>query len=284
MRLEVLRTLNKEDKPVAVFNEKGSRKFVKITHSNLIEDYKKLSGDELKKFIFESDGDVLENIANMKLTTMYSNDDGMSIKLSDKSMMFLPDFSKERELVYIFGPSGSGKSVLTKKYVSEFKLGRPDYDVFLFSRICEDPSLDGVEFTHIELDADVLREIEITTLENSLVIFDDTDTPNDKEVTKLIMNLKDMIAQEGRHYNITAIITTHMACNYNKTRVILNECQKYVIFPKGNGIKQMENMFCHYGGVNKNQFAAIRKLDTRWCMLNTSYPNYIVYEKGIYLL
>lgn len=285
MRLEVLRELRKSDRPVAVFNEKDERKFIVVSEGSQVDEYKKLSAEELRDLIFSSKSDkrVLDLLSNMKLTNKYSSNNGKSINIKNKSMMFLPDFTKERELIYIFGPSGSGKSVLTKKFVEEFKRGRPDYDIFLFSRISEDPSLEGIDFTHIELNEDVLENIDVDTLENSLVIFDDTDTPNNKEVTKLINSLKDMIAQEGRHYNITAIITTHMACNYNKTRVILNECQKYIIFPRGNGVKQMENMFCHYGGLNKNQFENVRKLDTRWAMLNTSYPNYIVHEKGIYL-
>ena len=118
----------------------------------------------------------------------------------------------------------------------------------------------------------------------NIISKNDTETPNDKAVMKLIDNLKDLISMEGRHYNITMIITTHQACNYNRTRLILNECQKYVIFPQGNGKKQMENMFCKYGGLTKNQFMQVLQLKSRWCMLNTSYPNYIVYETGLALM
>lgn len=286
MRLEVIKELKRTDKPIAVFKDKGLRRFVKVSEGNVVEDYKKLSGEQLKDLIFgdKSDSTILDMMNNLKMTSDYVSDNGRKLGIAKKSMMFLPDFSKERELIYIFGPSGSGKSVLTKKFVKEFKRGRPDYDIFLFSRISDDPSLEGIGAIHIAMEFDVLASIDMPTLENSLVIFDDTDTPNDKEISKLINNLKDSIAQEGRHYNISAIMTTHMACNYNKTRIILNECQKYVIFPKGNGVKQMENMFCQYGGVSKRQFEEIRQLDTRWCMLNTSYPNYIVYEKGVQLL
>jgi hypothetical protein len=284
MRLEVISELKKTDSPVCVFEDKGKRRFIKINEDSMIESYRNMTPEQLKDLIFSKKNvGVIDFINNIKLTEEFATDDGQSVTVKNKTMMFLPDFMKERELIYIFGPSGSGKSYLTRAYIEEFKRGRPDYDIFLFSRITEDPSLEGIDYIPIELTADKLRDIDVETLENSLVIFDDTDTPNDKEVTNLINNLKDLIAQEGRHYNISAIITTHMACNYNKTRIILNECQKYVIFPKGNGVKQMENMFCKYGGLNKNQFEKVRKLDTRWCMLNTSYPNYIVHQKGVYL-
>lgn len=273
------------DNPISVFKENDIRRFVKITENSIIEKYKNMSGDELKDVMFSGgyNKDIIKTINNIRLTEKYVDEDGKEMYIKNKTMMFLPDFNKERELIYIFGPSGSGKSFLTSRFVTEFKLGRPDYDVFVFSRLSEDPSLE-FEYTHIAMNEDVLRDIDVESLENSIVIFDDTETPNDKKVSKLIDNLKDLIAQEGRHYNITMIVTTHMACNYNRTRIILNECQKYVIFPKGNGKKQMENMFCSYGGLSKHQFELVKNLDTRWCMLNTSYPNYLVYETGIQLL
>ena len=283
--IECISEIGKSDKPIAVFEEFDKRRFVGLTENSMTDKYKNMSGEELKDLIFSNNTnkDIVKTINNTRLTDKYVADGGKIMTIKNKSMMFLPDFSKERELIYIFGPSGSGKSFLTSRFVKEFKLGRPDYDVFLFSRLSEDSSLD-FDYNHIDMDEEVLSNIDVESLENSIVIFDDTETPNDKKVMKLVDNLKDLIAQEGRHYNITMIVTTHMACNYNRTRIILNECQKYVIFPRGNGVKQMMNMLCDYGGLSQHQFEMVRKLDTRWCMLNTSYPNYIVYQSGITML
>lgn len=285
MHINIITELTKESKPVSVFEDNQSRVFVEFNEGELLEKYKDMSPEKFKEMVFSggSNTQILSKINAARITDKYVSEDAQQVKIGNKSMMFLPDFSKERELILIFGPSGSGKSFLTSKFVNEFKKGRPDYDVFLFSRLEDDPSLD-FEYTHVPLDAMVLSGIDVESLENSVVIFDDTETPNDKAVMKLIDNLKDLISMEGRHYNITMIITTHQACNYNRTRLILNECQKYVIFPQGNGKKQMENMFCKYGGLSKNQFQQVLQLKTRWCMLNTSYPNYIVYENGLQLL
>jgi len=285
MHINIITELTKESKPVAVFEENENRVFVGLDENNQLDKYKNMTAEEFKEMIFSggTNNQIISRINATRLTDKYVTDDGQFMKINNKSMMFLPDFSKERELILIFGPSGSGKSYLTSKFVNEFKKGRPTYDTFLFSRLEDDPSLD-FEYTHVPLDAEILENVDVESLENSIVIFDDTETPNDKTVMKLIDNLKDLISMEGRHYNITMIITTHQACNYNRTRLILNECQKYVIFPQGNGKRQMQNMFCTYGGMSKNQFEKVLQLKTRWCMLNTSYPNYIVYETGLALM
>jgi len=55
---------------------------------------------------------------------------------NDSKFQHIPDTTKEREILYITGPSGSGKSIYTRKYleqyVKQFK-SRPKYS-FLVSR------------------------------------------------------------------------------------------------------------------------------------------------------
>ena len=289
MRLEVLRQLKDDSKPIAVFND-GKRRFIEITDKPKgTSGAEKLAEQDIGQILKSNDtAKIIKLLEDKLVQSRYLDEDEKIFTLTDddkpKSVMFMPDFSKERELLYVFGPSGSGKSTLAKKYAKEFKLGRPDYTIFLLSKISDDESLDGIEFTHIPLEEDVLRDLEPKSFQDSLVIFDDTDTPSNKAVTKLVDGIKDEIAQEGRHYNVSAIYTTHQALGYNRTRIILNECQKYIIFPQSSGQKQMKSMFTTYGGLENNKFLQIKKEPSRWCMLNINYPNYLVYDNKVELL
>ena len=291
MRLEIVKELDEKSKPVAVFSD-GKRKFIRISEEpKKLDKFKGLEELELKKILTGDEAELsdLINVLESRLTeSKYLEHDDKVFRLGENdipnSVMFMPEHGKERELVYIFGPSGSGKSYLTKKYVHEFRLLHPNYPVFLFSKIEGDDSFDGMEYLQVEMKPEILSNIETKDMQNSIVIFDDCDTISDKKTRGYVDNLKDLIAQEGRHYNITCVITTHMACNYNKTRILLNECQKFVIFPQAAGKKQMKNMFCTYGGVPNKKFESLMSETSRWCMLNNSYPNYLVFDNKVELL
>jgi energy-coupling factor transporter ATP-binding protein EcfA2 len=202
----------------------------------------------------------------------------------EKDVMFMPTLDKERELIYVFGPSGSGKSYLSKMYAILYKKFNKGNDVFVLSHVKNDPSFEGMKYQHIPIDKEILDNTDLDTFKDSLVIFDDTDTPKDKEMQKIIDSLKDDIAQRGRHHNISAIFTTHMACNFMRTRVLLSECDKFVIFPGSGGNKQQEYMVCNYGGMPKSFFNNLKSYKSRWLMFNVRYPNYVVHQSGVELL
>lgn len=233
----------------------------------------------------EGNHKLLDFVENVNYDKRFLNNNNTEFRTNKNNVMFLPDFSKEREMLYIFGPSGSGKSWLTRNYAMEFKARRPNYDIFLFSKIEDDPSLVGLDFTPIDVnDEELLSSISLDTLKDSLVILDDTESLESRECEKLLWCIKNQIAQEGRHYNISCIITTHQALQYNKTRLLLNECSKYVIFPQSGGQRQAQNMFTLYGGLSREEFSRIKKIPSRWVMLSVTYPNYIVYENGMKLI
>jgi predicted ATP-dependent serine protease len=53
----------------------------------------------------------------------------------------LPDKTASRQIIYITGASGIGKSTFTRKFVKEYKKIWKDRDVYLFSALKEDESL-----------------------------------------------------------------------------------------------------------------------------------------------
>ena len=159
-----------------------------------------------------------------------------------------------------------------------------DDDIYLFSSITHDKALDKHDPTRIILDNDLINDpIEPSELENSLVIFDDTDTIRERNMRKYLEVLRDWLLEQGRHFKIRMLITSHLLSNYSSTRRILNEATGVVVFPKsGSGTYHIKNFLKTYCGFDKSQIKKFVNLPSRWVMVYRSYPQYVIYEKGCY--
>lgn len=189
-----------------------------------------------------------------------------------------------REIVYIYGASGCGKSVLCRSYVEEYKKEFPFNDVYLFSLKGSDVTLTGLPIKRIENDINILNGIDIDTLKNTLVIFDDCDGYDDKNISdeqKEIYRIQDNIAQFGRDRRISCIVTTHLACKGKRTKIILNECHKIISFPGRVAWKQFEYLMNNYGGLTKKECEDVWNVKSRWICINKCNPMYLLYETGI---
>jgi hypothetical protein len=219
--------------------------------------------------------------------TLYLNEDakeiGQEFKLTTGKLQPLPN-TKIVEKIYISAPSGAGKSTFAGKWLKEFRRLFPDDEIFLISSIPEDKPLD--KNNPIRLDPDELVDVPIEEddLENSVIIFDDTDTIKDREANKYILGLRDHLLECGRHYKIRMLITSHLISQYKATRRVLNEATSVVLFPKSGGTYQIKQFFKIQAGLEKEQMKKILRLKSRWVLYSATYPQYILYEKGAYLL
>ena len=93
-----------------------------------------------------ADLDVPEEIRHLyeKLTKKHKSDASILIELPPESQFHLVPSSKPtvREVWYIAGPSGSGKSYIAKGLVERYRKTFPDREVFLVSKLQEDDTLD----------------------------------------------------------------------------------------------------------------------------------------------
>ena len=100
---------------------------------------------------------------------------------NDSKFQQMPDTTKEREILYITGCSGSGKSTYTRKFIEQLKEAKEDIPIYLFSALKEDESLDSVGPKRIELDESLVDDpIDIKELSHSVVLFDDIDVIPEK--------------------------------------------------------------------------------------------------------
>ena len=198
----------------------------------------------------------------------------------------IPNPETERQILYITGSSGSGKSYFTRKYCNEFAKLFPKRNIYLFSSIQDDDSIDAIKgLNRIKLTPAFLDESwEIEDFRDSLVIFDDTDCITDKKTRLKVNGILNMILETGRHTNTYCIYTSHLACAGNDTKRILNEAHSITFFPATAGGRTLKYLLESYMGLDKEQIQKVKHLGSRWITVCKSYPKVILSEKDIFLL
>lgn len=198
-----------------------------------------------------------------------------------------PNKAQERTILYITGQSGSGKSYYTTEFVANYKKMFPKNDVILVSAVKDTSTIDKikklkkVDITKPEF---LSTEVPMEELKDSCIIFDDVDSIGNKFIKKKVWELMSNVLTTGRHFNITAIITYHVATAGAETKLILNESQSITFFPSASGGRTLKYLLDSYLGLDKTQIEKIKKLDTRWVTICKSYPKVVLYEGGAYIL
>jgi Cdc6-like AAA superfamily ATPase len=200
----------------------------------------------------------------------------------------VPDLEK-RQIMYIAGPSGAGKTTMISHYIDSFSKAFKKVPIIVFSRKKSDPALDKKNVYWFPIDDRLIDEpIDITQeiKDGALIIFDDCNTIQDDKLRKSVSKLMADILEVGRQYNIYCIVTSHLI-NPNERkdgRIIFNELDNLVIFPKSGNKYQMNYALTKYFGLDKKNIHRILNLPSRWVLISKGYPNYCLYENGAFIL
>jgi len=231
-------------------------------------------------------------IAVNKEQLLYISDDEKLDKnsvTSDEDLCMLPPVDKHREIIYVCGPSGSGKSTITAEYVSNYSKLHPKHDIFLFSMVADDPAFEKLKkkIHRIQITDNLLEQpVELSELNNTLVVFDDVDGIPDKKLYNAVTNLVLRIAEHGRHNNITMILISHLVngVDMKKTRVIMNECSRIVLFPKAMNRHQLDYFLKKYIGMHQKDIDEFNRIKSRAVIIGKNYPRYVLYKTGAYCI
>ena len=204
------------------------------------------------------------------------------LKIANESkFQHIPDTTKEREIIYITGPSGSGKSTYTRMFLEEYKKKYKDREIYMFSSLKEDPSLDKIKPKRFKLDDTLWKDpIDPEELQDSVCIFDDIDVISDRKIKEAVYNILNNILEIGRHFNITCIITNHLPTNGRDTRRILNEAHAYVYFPHSAGGK-IKYLLQEYLDIDKKMIKYFKNAHSRWCCIFKNFPQAYMLEQEI---
>ena len=202
-----------------------------------------------------------------------------SMVLPDDSMFNLivnPDPEK-REVWYIAGASGSGKSYIARQLAESYKKLFPAREVYLISKLDEDSTLDSMKIgkpKRINVSTLVEDYPKLEEFEDCMVIFDDFDTFQGAE-GKAVQQLIDDLAIQGRHTKTTMLVLTHYITNYKKTRLILNESTHFVVYPQATSAHALGYLLKTHIGMEKDDVKALKKLG-RWVCVAKNYPQHLI--------
>lgn len=204
------------------------------------------------------------------------------LELDGKStFQVIPDTKKERDVFYIVGQSGSGKSYWLGKFIAEYKKAYPKRDVFVFSNLSEDKSLGKHKIHRILIGDNLLTEpLTVEDFKDSLVIFDDCDVISNKAYKEAVYQIANEILETGRHHNVSCGFVSHLATGSNLKR-ILNEAHSFIYFPWG-ATRNTHYVLENYIGINKDDIKKIKSTKSRWCCIHKNYPQCVVTEKKIW--
>lgn len=205
------------------------------------------------------------------------------IDLPEGKFQQIPNPDTEREILYITGPSGSGKSTYTSRYVEQWKKKHKDGDIYVFSNVKDDESIDKLKPIRIKIGDNLLEDpLSAEDFGNSLVIFDDVDTIGNKKHRDAVLSILNQILEEGRHYKTFCIMTNHLPTARNDTKRILNECHSITYFPHSGTARGINYLLTDYAGVDKDDIKKIRKSKSRWATIFKNYPKIAMTEKMIF--
>lgn len=205
----------------------------------------------------------------------------------DQYFQLIPNPETERQILYVTGSSGSGKSYFTKKYCREFARVFPKRPIILISSVDKDESVDDIKnLKRLKLKSPEFLEEDfvIDDFKECLVIFDDTDCITDKKLRTKVNGILGMILETGRHTSTYCIYTSHLATAGNDTKRILNESHSITFFPRTMGGRMLKYLCEGYLGLDKKEIDHLKKIPSRSVTVMKTYPKTIVGDKDIFLL
>ena len=228
-----------------------------------------------------------ETIKKLYEKILVDDNNNKEIILPDDSSFELlpPSDPNTRSVYYIAGASGSGKSYIARGLAEKYKKLFPDREIYLISKLNEDSTLDNMKTgkpKRINVQTLIDDYPKLEEFQDCMIIFDDYDT-FDGKTGKIVQQLIDDLAIQGRHTNTTMLCLTHYITNYKKTRLMLNEATHFVVYPQSTSFNALKYLLSHHLGLDKDELHSLKKMG-RWVCFGKNYPQYMISQHYCKLL
>jgi len=202
-----------------------------------------------------------------------------------ETIQLLP--SPQPDRIFVAGASGVGKSTWASMFILEYHLKNPENKIFMYSTHQAEHAYSALPIEYQPLES-ILPEAKdgvptVVDYTNALVVFDDTDNIRDKKTQVAITGLQSDLLANGRKYGVSVLILAHQLMDFQRTRVVLNECPRIVFFPSGAKY-HIQRFLKVYAGLTKSDIDRILSTSSRWICLQTSIPNIVIAEHDVFVL
>jgi hypothetical protein len=209
----------------------------------------------------------------------------------------MPELAEgQRDVIFITGASGSGKSTAAadyaKNFIETFREGGSLPNVVLVCPDSDDRAFDGIKMIHVT-PADLAAEM--PTLDDfvarpgqpTLMIFDDIEGLHDKKQQAALDSLVQAVLERGRKKMIYVLFLSHSAANGKSTKIILKE-MRGVWFPLTGNEGNLSYMLKKYLSIPPELKSQLKKHMSEfgpWIYIKTDTPTrYFITEKKVSVL
>lgn len=187
----------------------------------------------------------------------------------------------KRDIYFLAGASGSGKSYIAKDIATSYKKLYPNRPVYVISKLDKDDTLDKIpDLIRLDYMEFIENPPDINNFSDSMVIFDDYETITPKKALTAVHNFMDDLLIMGRKHrdsqgNVSMMILNHHLTNYKATRLILNEASHYILYPQATSSHSLGYLLKSRLGFTKEEIKELKKLG-RWVCIHKNYPQYLI--------